>query len=138
VVQSSTVGQELQWQRFLYREPWDASKAVTANIHHDPAAGRYDYITAANNENNIPLLSTLKRRHRMVKVAVLSFSKITVTTLDLLADGTHTIRVEATNNGVTGLCRVLRSLSDTIAPAVTVTALPAIVKAADADPGRYH
>jgi hypothetical protein len=108
----------------------DAAKNITATFIPAPPPTVTITSPVTITKNNRPLLQySVSAGTVVVKVDGVVVSKVTGNTLDLLSDGTHTIRVEATNNGVTGYAENT-VIIDTIAPSVTVTALPAVVKAA--------
>jgi len=107
----------------------DAAKTVTATFTYLPPPAVSISSPAGATRNNLSLLQyAVSAGTVVVKVDGVIVNKVAGNTLDLLADGIHTVRVEATNAGVTGFA-VSTFTIDTIAPAVTVTALPSIVKA---------
>jgi cytoskeletal protein CcmA (bactofilin family) len=108
----------------------DAAKAVTAIFTLNPPPTVSITSPSGITRNNRPLLQyAVSSGTIVVKIDGAVVTKTTGNTLDLLADGNHSVRVEATNNGVTGFAESPFTV-DTIAPVVTVNAVPAIVKTA--------
>ena len=105
----------------------DAPKAATASFSLISPPVVIITSPVGITKNNRPLLQySVSAGTVVVKVDGVVTNKLAGNTLDLLTDGTHTVRVEA-NNGVMVYAESTVTI-DTIAPTVTVTALPAIVK----------
>jgi len=106
----------------------DVAKTVTASFALIPTPTVSISSPVGTIKNNRPLLQySVSAGTAVVKVDGNIVSKLSGNTLDILSDGSHTVRVEATNAGVTGFA-VSTFTVDTIAPTVTVTGLPSIVK----------
>ena len=107
----------------------DEAKEVTASFAVIPPP-TVSISSPVGVTNNRPLLQyTVSAGTVVVKVDGVVVGNVSGDVLDLPADGTHTIRVEATSNGLTGYAESIVTI-DTVAPTLTVDTLPAIIKTA--------
>ncbi len=104
---------------------WSAPVSAWVILNAGPTKVSITSPVAGFTQNNAPLLSFAVNKSdtaNTVKVDGVVVNKISGNTLDALAEGTHTVRVEAVDpNGIMGFAEVTFTV-DSVIPIVTITA----------------
>ena len=101
----------------------DTAKAVMATFDQIPVPTVIIIAPSGTIKSNRPTLQyTVSAGIVVVKVDGIVVTKVSGDSLDLLANGSHTIRVEATNYGKTGFAESAVTV-DTVPPTLTVNAV---------------